>query len=264
MSIAALPVLPALPTLPAASARLLVADPGRQLSAPAEATLSAPLSRAVLEELGLGWRSSVHQWAADSRRLGAILPALLWQASWRTRVCLHERAGLIVVLEPRDDNGRQTEIGAELDGTLQAALARGRGPVDTRPRLPKPPALSTVMLVEDDPLVRAVCRRVLQDRYFVLEAGGGAEALAVAGWLPWAVDLLVSDINLPHMDGIALAQHWRRRWPMCPVLFLSGSFIPESAGHLPALFLHKPFQTEELLRCTETLLRDRVAPKLPA
>jgi len=247
-------------------ARLLVVDPEQRFPKAAK-TLSAPLPDAVLHELGLGWHGAIHQWAADGRRLGAVLPAFLWQAFWRTRVCWHEQAGLIVVIEPRSDDAAQPETGADPSGALQAAqaaLARGQAAADQRPRLPKPPALNTVVLVEDDPLVRAVCRRLLQERYFVLEAGGAAEALALADWLPWSADLLVSDINLPHVDGIALAGQWRRRWPMCPVLLLSGSFVPEAAGHLAALFLHKPFQAEELMRCAEMLLGKRVAPKLPA
>jgi CheY-like chemotaxis protein len=248
-------------------ARLLIADSGRRF-ADAGPALPAPLSDNVLAELGLAWHPTLHQWAADGRRLRAALPGLLWQTSWRTRVCVHERAGLIVVLEPRRD-GVLPDFGREFTGIVQgalaqAALARTTDGAEARPRAAIPPAVKTVVLVDDEHLVRSVCRRVLQEHYFVLEAAGAEQALALAEWLPWPADLLVSDINLPGIDGIELAGQWGRRWPSSRLLLLSGSFVPETAGELSALFLHKPFQADELLRCTEMLLGLLVAPKLPA
>jgi len=111
----------------------------------------------------------------------------------------------------------------------------------------------TLLLVEDEELVRKVVARVL-DRagYHVLVAGAGAEALAMCEDLRTPIDALVTDIVMPGMGGKELATHIAARYPDIKILFMTGYTDDEilRKGILDqgrALIL-KPFGPEELLR----------------
>lgn len=94
----------------------------------------------------------------------------------------------------------------------------------------KPPAMlvrslrqETILLVEDDPSVRQVCRQVLQlAGYKVLEAESGSDGLDLARNHGGAIDLLVSDVLLPRMSGPELVAPLAQLRPGIKVLFLSG------------------------------------------
>jgi two-component system cell cycle sensor histidine kinase/response regulator CckA len=73
--------------------------------------------------------------------------------------------------------------------------------------------------------------------YRVLDAGGGAEALAVAAAHPGPIDLLLTDVDMPRTDGPALWAAAGPRWPGLRVLFMSGRPRP----NLPGPLLLKPF-----------------------
>lgn len=239
--------------------RLMIVDADHQLGSWAgltAQTLAAPVAPAVLAELGVPSRVPPLQLAGDAARLRDVLPALALQPGWRVRLALHEHQQLLVIVETR--SGPAAAAGrAETAALLRHACipAGGAGIPAERHR----PALRTVVLVEDDPVVRTVCRRILQDRCLVAEAASAADALALADWLPWHADLLISDVNLPKMDGVTLAQEWLHDAPGARVLLLSGSFFPEIAASLPVVFLQKPFQADELLNCVELLLGDWAA-----
>ena len=80
----------------------------------------------------------------------------------------------------------------------------------------------TVLLVEDDPAVRQLVREVLVElRYEVLEAGSGDEALPLLSESR-PIDLLVSDVGLPGMNGRQLAEIARASRPDLPILFVTG------------------------------------------
>lgn len=236
--------------------RLIVVDSDPQFAAWAQPLanqgLTAPLPPLALAELGVSPRSSPLQLAADSGRLRAILPVLARQPGWRLRLALSEQQQLLAILE-----SRAGAVSAPAAALLHFACINGADKDPPSPGMGAPP--KTLVLVEDDLLVRAVCRRFLQDRCLVLETGSAADALALANWLPWPVDLLVSDVNLPLMDGVALARRWLERYPKCAVLLLSGSFFPEGAATLPAVLLQKPFQGAELLRSVGLLLGEGLA-----
>jgi CheY-like chemotaxis protein len=221
----------------------------------------APLPTAALNEWGVAPRAGSLELAADPRQLRFALRTFMQLAAWRTRLCLHEGQHLLAIVEPRTDSrpseAAQAQIGAALRATILSPSPARPAPGEAA----QAPGMFTVFLVEDDPVVRWVCRRILQDHYFVAEAGNGLDALSLKDWLPWPVDLLVSDVNLPQMDGVTLARLWLEGDPAARVLLLSGSFFPEIAGTLPVLFLQKPFQAQELLRCTEVLLGARGAQR---
>ncbi|HSB21140.1 MAG TPA: response regulator [Anaeromyxobacteraceae bacterium] len=107
-----------------------------------------------------------------------------------------------------------------------------------------------VLVVDDDPdILEAICEILAMEGYRVAQARHGAEALArVAAERP---DLILLDLMMPVMDGVAFAEALRTRHPggHIPVLVISADANPErAAGGLQArAFLAKPFDLETLL-----------------
>jgi DNA-binding NtrC family response regulator len=104
-------------------------------------------------------------------------------------------------------------------------------------------------VVDDDPVVRASCRRVLeQEGYQVTLCTGAKEALAELGRQDTA--LLIVDVIMPEYDGIYLIGSVRRESPNLPILVMSGYPTPETIASGQRLgathFLAKPFTPEEL------------------
>lgn len=88
---------------------------------------------------------------------------------------------------------------------------------------PAPKPCATVIVVEDDAALRALLARTLADEgYSVLTAGDGAEALALATTLSGQLGLVVTDIRMPVMDGLTLAENLARFSVPPPILFISG------------------------------------------
>ncbi|HVA87210.1 MAG TPA: ATP-binding protein, partial [Candidatus Saccharimonadales bacterium] len=126
------------------------------------------------------------------------------------------------------------------------------------PRIPETrQGHGTILLVEDEAPVRAVLRRVLvRAGYEVITAVSGADALSAD--LSRPPDLLLTDMVMPGIGGMELAQALRQRWPELPVLLMSG-YQPKPAGgdmNAGASFpvLAKPFPLDELTRRVGDLL----------
>ncbi len=106
------------------------------------------------------------------------------------------------------------------------------------------PALR-VLLAEDNDMVRFSLEAMLSDLgYAVVAAGNAADAIDLAGTGP---DVLVTDLGLPDMDGLALARHLRALHPLLRVVVASGH--PGSAPD--AVWLQKPFDLDRLRRAVE-------------
>lgn len=119
--------------------------------------------------------------------------------------------------------------------------------------------LETILLVEDDPSVRALIHSVLEKSdYTVLEAGNGLEALEVSRKYPDTVDLLLTDVVMPKMGGRELAKNLASLHPAIKVLYISGYTHDTMLSHgifdLKTAFLHKPFTPEELIRKVREVL----------
>jgi CheY-like chemotaxis protein len=113
-----------------------------------------------------------------------------------------------------------------------------------------------VLVVDDDEGVRVVTRRTLEEAgYQVWEAADGVQALSFL--LQGVVDVIVSDIRMPRMDGWDLAAHLRNMTPAPPVLFVSGYDAHIGSGNLPGPVLAKPFSAERLLDAVQQLLLAR-------
>jgi CheY-like chemotaxis protein len=99
------------------------------------------------------------------------------------------------------------------------------------------------MIVDDDPEVRIVVAEFLQDfGYQVIQAGGGAEALELLASTP-DLRILITDIRMPDMSGIELADRATRRRHDLKVILISGYFVSQ---HVAYRFLRKPFRMREL------------------
>jgi len=118
---------------------------------------------------------------------------------------------------------------------------------------PPPPGRETVLLAEDDPLVRLLARKVLEKAgYTVLVAESGADALALAERHTGAIDLLVTDVVMPEMSGRELMRRLTQRHDRIKVLYVTG-YADEAVAHHGVLdpgtaFLPKPFTPERLTR----------------
>ncbi|MGC3998218.1 MAG: response regulator [Anaeromyxobacter sp.] len=132
-------------------------------------------------------------------------------------------------------------------------------PVDEARAAPPAPAApqggrELVLLVEDDPAVRALAVRALAgEGYRVVAASSGPEAVEAARKLERAPDLLLTDVIMPRFDGRRLAEILRASWPGLRVLFTSGyagdrrEMASASGEPAPEELLQKPFTGTELL-----------------
>lgn len=124
--------------------------------------------------------------------------------------------------------------------------------------MPAPsPRPATILVVDDEPQLRQLASRALErEGYRVIEATDGLEALGLFT-NDARIDLLVTDVRMPHTDGIVLAAALRRRYPTVPVLFMSG--YARGSEPAPEPFLAKPFELRVLCDWVKQLLAARPA-----
>ncbi|KAA0123806.1 PAS domain-containing sensor histidine kinase [Methylobacterium sp. P1-11] len=147
-------------------------------------------------------------------------------------------------------------------------LAPQGGPVSAKADKPAPrkPAADhtgqgTILLVEDEDPVRAVNSRALSARgYTVLEAASGLEALAIVREGAQTIDLVVSDVVMPEMDGPTLLREVRKHQPDLKVIFVSGYAEDAFRKNLPEgetfNFLPKPFSLKQLVETVKKTMAD--------
>ena len=112
--------------------------------------------------------------------------------------------------------------------------------------------LATILIVEDEPGIRALMRKILRrEKYEVLEAGSAEEAITVVSSHAGRIDLLLSDMMLPGISGRELAERLTRDRAQLRVVYISGFTSDEEvrAGAVPpgAQFLQKPFTLTTLM-----------------
>jgi two-component system, cell cycle sensor histidine kinase and response regulator CckA len=139
---------------------------------------------------------------------------------------------------------------AETDETVAA-------PALVPPDEPQKPAADltgrgTILLVEDEEGLRGLNARGLESRGFtVLQASNGIEAIKVLEDRAGEVDLVVSDVVMPEMDGPTLLKEMRRRNPKLKMIFVSGYAEDAFEKNLPErreyAFLAKPFTLKQLV-----------------
>jgi signal transduction histidine kinase/CheY-like chemotaxis protein len=149
--------------------------------------------------------------------------------------------------------GVGTSVHVLLPAWVETAADRATAaPVPAAPPAPQP---GTVLLVEDDPEVRALFATFLrQAGHTVVEAADGREALAAFDARGGAFDLVVSDVVMPHVSGPSLVRALRARRESLKVLFLSGYNDPFGTVQAEA-HLHKPVSRAALLGQVADLLQ---------
>ena len=118
----------------------------------------------------------------------------------------------------------------------------------------------TILLVEDEEAVRSFAARALASRgYDVIEASTGAEALDVLGEFEGEVDLVVSDVVMPEMDGPTLLRELRKTRPDLKIIFVSGyaedAFKKNLEQNERFVFLPKPFSLKQLAEAVKETLK---------
>ncbi|MCA0423931.1 MAG: response regulator [Proteobacteria bacterium] len=157
--------------------------------------------------------------------------------------------------QPRADNAPQ-----------QVAIGHGEAArLPTGPEKPAPAAdmtgQGTIMLVEDEEAVRNFAARALTSRgYTVLQAPSGAEGLELAKGHINEIDLVVSDVVMPEMDGPTMLGELRKLNPDLKVIFVSGYAEEAFRKNLPEgqqfNFLPKPFSLKQLIETVKTVIAE--------
>ena len=153
---------------------------------------------------------------------------------------------------------------ASIETTVEADSRQGQGLSAPRQRpeeaVAPPHGNETILLVEDEQVVREVAARGLRDRgYTVIEATDGVEALALAQEQGnKCVDLLFTDVVMPSMSGWVLASRMRAAMPCLKILYTSG-YSEETIGwgrlnDCAGAFIEKPFTPAELARRVRDVL----------
>ena len=117
-------------------------------------------------------------------------------------------------------------------------------------------ARPTVLVVDDEAKLRDLTRRILEEAgYEVLEAEDGQAALELVNGTQAPVDVVLTDIRMPLMNGWQLAAALTSRQPIVPVVLMSGfGSAPEQSFYPTVNFLAKPFSGEALLALVRRVL----------
>jgi two-component system cell cycle sensor histidine kinase/response regulator CckA len=118
----------------------------------------------------------------------------------------------------------------------------------------------TILVVDDVSVVRKAAYRLLSEAgYRVFEAETATEALEVLGTSRQPIHLVLVDVVMPDVGGVALARHISAEWPAVRVLFMSAFpaqiLVREGLDHPNVFFLAKPFTRSELMDKVVTALR---------
>jgi CheY-like chemotaxis protein len=115
-----------------------------------------------------------------------------------------------------------------------------------------------IVIVDDEQSVRTYIKTVLENEGFqTLEAENGVQALERLIQVTNTVALVVSDVKMPEMDGIALARAVRARFPAIPVVLVSGYADPNTLDELKLEVVSKPFLPAELVAAVRKAIRSR-------
>lgn len=172
---------------------------------------------------------------------------------------------------PRSEVGKGTMFSIYLPRHIPVEKSEANSP-EAAPESPKAAAAggakdltgnARILLVEDEDAVRAFASRALKGRgYEVHEAASGVEALDKMKEIANAVDLVISDVVMPEMDGPSLLRELRKTLPKLKFVFMSGYAEEAFAKNLPDGgreqfgFLPKPFTLKQLVTTVKQTLEE--------
>ncbi|MDY7041804.1 MAG: GAF domain-containing protein, partial [Chloroflexota bacterium] len=167
-------------------------------------------------------------------------------------------------IEVSSDLGQGTTFKVYLPAISEAVETAKQAAISDGPALGQ----ETILLVEDEETVRDLARRVLLQRgYTVLEARHGKEALRICEEHEGPIDLLMTDVVMPEMNGRDLAEHLAPLYPEMKVLYVSG-YTDNAIVHHGILesgvnLLPKPFTPSILARRVREVLDASISPRAP-
>ena len=181
-------------------------------------------------------------WSPQGTPLGRLCKVVAMAGLWDTSPSAQGRGTEVQLLLPMEEAER-----------MQA-------PPHETPEPDTDPAAGRILVVDDDAGVRKVIGAYLRRvGYQVLEAGDGAEALTRLDAARWEVDLVLTDISMPVLNGVELCLRVRAARPELPVICMSGFYSGEGLGstEVPAgvLRLQKPIE----FRVLRDAIRDALA-----
>jgi two-component system, cell cycle sensor histidine kinase and response regulator CckA len=173
--------------------------------------------------------------------------------------------GLAVVREIVHQNGGRIDVASApgAGSTFRIEVPAHAEPAP--PPAPAPPSAlgtggkETILLVEDQPLLRKAAARALRGHgYAVIEAGNGMEALRVLDTEGSRVDLILTDVVMPELGGRDLAEAAEKRLPGVKIVYASGyaddEVLRDRAVSESIAFLQKPYNPEALLSIVRSVL----------
>lgn len=112
--------------------------------------------------------------------------------------------------------------------------------------------MASILVVDDEEAIRTLVRRVLERRgHHVVACATAFDAVAETG----PFNLLLVDLILPGVNGLAVTEVLRQRWPGLPVVLMSGYLAQETLlPKPPALFLQKPMMPAAVIEAVERML----------
>jgi len=126
------------------------------------------------------------------------------------------------------------------------------------------PSRGGVLVVDDEPDIRKVVRMTLEkDGYNVIEAQDGQEAMDMIqrGENPMTLDVIITDIRMPKVNGIEAITYFKKEWPSVPLLVLTGFPDVEMATSLLQQGVHgylvKPVEAEKLKTSVANAIEQR-------
>ncbi len=170
---------------------------------------------------------------------------------------IRQSAGHIAVYS---EPGRGTSVKVFLPRQREGEASGGQA----RVQAPAPGGSETILLVEDNAMVRdLVCDALQQAGYRVLPAENGPTAIELAAATPEAIALLITDVVMPEMNGVQVAEALALVRPRLKVLYMSGyteeTIIHHGVETETMAFLPKPFSVDAMLRKIRSVLQPRQA-----